>query len=111
MRSHVPALAAAAVLLLPQLGSAQVYLWQTPAPVVTAANTTWRTSGEPILYAGRLYYPTGPTEYFDGQVMSRTGIYKGVPLFENRTLEPYSIVFVPVGRNLMRPYERNRRGE
>jgi hypothetical protein len=111
MRSHVPALAVAAVLLLPQPGSAQVYLWQTPAPVVTAAPAAWRTSGEPIFYVGHLYYPTGPTEYFDGQVMSRTGNYKGVPLYENRTLEPYSVVFVPIGRNLMRPYERKREGE
>jgi hypothetical protein len=111
MRSHAVAVAVAAVLLLPQLGSAQVYLWSTPVPQVTAAHEAWRTGGEPIFYAGRLYYPTGPTEYFDGQVMARTGNYKGVPLYENRTLEPYSVVFVPIGGNLMRPYERKREGE
>ena len=79
-------------------------------PYVTAANAAWRLTGEPIYYAGRLYYPTGPTEYFDGEVMARTGMYEGVPVYQNRTLEPYSMVFVPIGGNLMRPYELKREG-
>jgi hypothetical protein len=43
--------------------------------------------------------------------MARTGTYKGVPLYADSTLEPYSIVYVPIGGNLMRPYERRRDGE
>jgi hypothetical protein len=96
---------------MPHVSSAQVYLLPTPAPRVTAAYEPWRVGGEPIFYAGHLYYPTGPTEFFDGQVMARTGHYQGVPLYENSTLEPYSLVFVPIGGNLMRPYERKRDGD
>jgi hypothetical protein len=33
-----------------------------------------------------------------------------VPVYENKTLEPWSVVLVPVGRNLMQPYERRRSG-
>jgi hypothetical protein len=32
-------------------------------------------------------------------------------LYEDRTLEPYSIVFVPIGPRLMQPYERRRAGD
>ena len=111
MRSHVLGVAVTAVLLLPQTGSAQVYQYDTPAPRVTAARAHWQLSGEPLFYAGAFYYPTGPTEFFDGRVMARTGFYEGMPLYENSTLEPYSIVFVPIGGNLMRPYERRREGD
>jgi hypothetical protein len=78
---------------------------------MTAASAEWQITGEPIFYDGNFYYPTGPTVFFDGQVMTRTGVYKGVPLYQDRTLEPYSVVFVPIGGMLMRPYERRRAGE
>src|SRR4051812_46857087 len=90
---------------------AQVYSYPTPPPQVTSANTSWQAQGEPVFYQGDLYYPTGPTVFFDGNVMTRTGVYRGVPLYEDATLQPYSIVYVPIGRNVMRPYERVRAGE
>jgi hypothetical protein len=111
MRFHVLGVAVAAALLAPHAIQAQVYMLPNPAPSVTAAHAEWQRSGEPIFHAGGFYYPTGPTEFFDGRVLVRTGTYKGIPLYENGTLEPYSLVFVPIGRNLVRPYERRREGE
>jgi hypothetical protein len=97
-------------LLMPTVGKAQVYRSASPPPQVTAAAADWQTAREPIFFNGNVYYPTGPNVFFDQWVMSRTGSYKGVPLYVDSTLEP-SIVFVPIGGNLMRPYERRRDGE
>ncbi len=92
-------------------GLAQVYRQETAPPRVTAAGAAWQVNGEPIFHAGNVYYPAGPTVFFDGRVMVRTGQYNGVPLYADVTLEPYSIVYVPVGGAVMRPYERRREGE
>jgi hypothetical protein len=35
----------------------------------------------------------------------------GVPLYADTTIEPHSIVFVPIGRGLVQPYERRRSGD
>ena len=111
MRSIIPGVFLSMALLMPNVGIAQVFSLPSPAPEVTAANADWQIRGEPIFHAGSLYYPAGPTVFFDGKIMARTGVYNGVPLYADMTLEPYSIVFVPIGRNLMRPYERRREGE
>jgi hypothetical protein len=92
-------------------GSAQVLQLPAPAPAVTATRARWQIEGAPIFYAGNFYYPSGPTVFFDGYVMVRTGSYRGVPLYQDATLEPYSLVYVPIAGNLMRPYERRRVGE
>lgn len=92
-------------------GSAQVYRQEAAPPLVTAAGVTWQVNGEPVFHAGNFYYPAGPTVFFDGRVMVRTGQYNGVPLYADVTLEPYSIVYVPIGGTVMRPYERRREGE
>lgn len=110
MRSHILGITLVA-LLAPQLGHAQVYLDPTPAPTVNAAREQWQLSGEAIFYKGDFYYPSGPTEFFDGKVMSRTGTHEGVPLYENSTLLPHEIVYVPVAAKLMKPYERRRDGQ
>lgn len=111
MHAKIAGVMALVVGLGANIGRAQVYQLPTPAPQVTAANADWQIRAEPIFYAGDFYYPTGPNVFFDGNVMKRTGQYQGVPLYEDATLEPYSIVYVPLGRNLMRPYERRRAGE
>ncbi len=49
--------------------------------------------------------------FFNGNTMVRTGHYNGVPLYADTTIEPYSIVYVPISRGLMQPYERPRRGD
>jgi hypothetical protein len=90
--------------------TAQVYRFSTPVPAVTAAGAEWQIDGEPIFYAGAFYYPTGPTVYLDSSVMVRTASYRGVPLYEDTTKQPYSVVYVPIGGAVMRPYERRRDG-
>jgi hypothetical protein len=77
---------------------------------VTAAGVAWQIQGEPLAFAGSLYYPTGPDVFFDGAVMVRIGTYEGVPLYVDATLEPYSVVYVPIRGLTMRPYERRREG-
>ena len=83
----------------------------TDPPLVTAANESWYQLGEPIQFAGDLYFRAGPAVFFDGNIMVRTGYFNGVPLYSDTTLEPYSIVLVPVRTGLMQPYERIRRGD
>ncbi len=99
------------MLAFPFVGTAQVYSGYAPPPAVTAASASWQLSGQPIFHAGSFYYPAGATVFFDGRVMTRTGHYEGVPLYSDVTLEPFSIVYVPVGGARMRPYERRRDGE
>jgi hypothetical protein len=98
-------------LLLPKQAAGQVFYQPTPPPQVTAASEAWQLNGEPILSDGSYYYPSGPTVFFDGNVMSRTGVYRGIPLYQDRTREPHSIIYVPIGGTVMRPYERRREGE
>src|SRR5437773_9859391 len=111
MSRFVPCLCLSMALLLPNIGTSQVLSIPTPAPAVSAANTDWYARGEPIFFAGNFYYPTGPTVFFDGRVMVRSGMYNAVPLYTDTTIEPYSMVFVPIGGNVMRPFERRREGE
>jgi hypothetical protein len=87
---------------------AQVLLLPNPQPLVTAETTTWFQLGDPITFSGSFYYPAGPRVFFDGNVMVRVGDYRGVPLYADATIEPFSIVLVPAGGGLMQPYERRR---
>ena len=91
--------------------AAQIQSRPTDPPIVTAVNETWYQLRELIQFAGDLYYPAGPTVFFNGNTMVRTGHYNGVPLYADTTLEPYSMVLVPVSRGLLQPYERLRRGD
>jgi hypothetical protein len=113
MRRYVLVLSVfvAALLALPQAVRAQFLFQETVEPRVDAAQESWQINGEPIFVDGLVYYPSGPDRFFDGNVMSRTGSYRGIPVYQDRTIEPYSIVYVPMGRRLMRPYERRRTGE
>ena len=89
----------------------QVVSRPTEPPIVTAENDAWYRLREPLPFAGDIYYPAGATVFFNGNTMVRTGHYNGVPLYADTTIEPYSIVYVPIGRGLMQPYERVRRGD
>jgi hypothetical protein len=95
-------------ILLPKIGTAQVAY--RPTPQVTAANATWQINGEPIFFAGSLYYPAGPRVFFDGQLMARVGEYLTVPLYADTTHEAFSRVLVPIGGAVMKPYDRRRAG-
>lgn len=89
--------------------AAQVQSRPTDPPLVTAVNESWYILGEPVQFAGDLYYQAGPPVFFNGNTMVRSGHYNGVPLYTDTTVEPFSVVFVPVSRGLMQPYTRVRR--
>ena len=100
-----------AILLAAAPAAAQVQMRPTDPPLVTAANDSWYILGEPVQFAGELYFRAGATVFFNGNTMVRVGHYNGVPLYADTTVEPFSVVLVPVSRGVMQPYERPRRGE
>src|SRR5687768_14347063 len=106
MRRFTLASVLSVAVVLPSSGTAQVLVRPNPYPATTAASAGWQIRGEPVFHAGSFYYPTGPTVFFDGNVMSRSGTYEGVPLYEDGTLTPFTVVYVPIGGNVVRPYER-----
>src|SRR5919106_1415485 len=91
--------------------AAQVQSRPTDPPLVTASSESCYQPRDPLKFGGELYYPAGATVFFNGNTMVRFGHYNGVPLYADTTLEPYSVIFVPIGRGLMQPYERVRGGE
>src|SRR4051812_37815011 len=97
--------------VFPFNGSAQVFPFRTPPPDVSAAAAEWQIESEPIVVAGLTYYPTRGFRLFDGQVMAQTGLYDGVPVYADTTIEPFSEIYVPLGSGRMRIYERRRDGE
>ena len=104
------ALLAAALALVPAAGYAQA-TWQPSAPpLVTAENESWFRAGQPIIWAGDYYYPTGTPRFFSPNEMVRSGSFRGIPLYTDATLDPYSIVYVPIAGGLMQPYQRRRDG-
>jgi len=103
-----PLIALALVLIAPLIGSAQVQSRPTDPPLVTAEREPWYVQGDPVQFAGNNYYRAGASIFFDGNRMVRTGNFLGIPLYADTTIEPFSLVLVPIGRGLMQPYERPR---
>ena len=82
-------------------------IWQPSAPpLVTAENTTWFSRGEPIEWNGDLYYQDGVPRFFNAYEMVRSGVFRGIPLYSDTMLEPYSVVYVPISGGRMQPYKR-----
>ena len=108
MRS--PALTFAFAVLLSASAHAQATWQPSTPPLVTAENTTWFQAAEPIIWNGDYYYPAGAAQGFNPYQMVRSGSFRGIPLYTDATLEPYSIVFVPLNGARMQPYERRRSG-
>ena len=90
---------------------AQALMTSTPPPSVTAENEAWYQDRAPLVFAGRLYYPAGAQTHFNGNEMVRMGYYGLVPIYTRTTIEPYSVVFVPLAGGVMQPYERRRSGD
>jgi hypothetical protein len=111
MRAFVASLVVLVAVLFPKVGNAQVYQFRTPPPEATASNAAWQVNSEPIVIQGLIFYPTREYRQFDGQVMAQIGVYQGVPVYADTTLEPWSLVYVPVGRDRMRGFERPRERE
>jgi len=108
MRPFVLALFLSVAVLFPKTGKAQVYQFRTAPPEVTAAAADWQVNSEPVMVGGLVYYPTRGFRFFDGQVMAQIGIFERVPVYADTTLEPFSVLYVPVSRDRMREYERRR---
>ena len=104
------ALALLLLTLSPMAALAQVQFRPTDMPIVSADNESWYLNREPIQFAGDVYYPAGALVFFNGNTMVRSGHYNGVPLYTETTIEPFSVVYVPLTRGLMQPYERPRQG-
>jgi hypothetical protein len=102
---------AAALVISNGPARAQVTMRPAERPIVTAEHEAWFLQGEPITFAGNVYYPAGPEVFFNQYEMTRTGSFRGIPLYSLKTREPYSVVFVPVAGGLMQPYERRREGD
>lgn len=96
---------------LTSTAAGQVHYEAQPRPIVTANSEEWYRLGEPITFEGHFYYAAGPQVFFNPNTMVRTGSYRGVPLYADTTIEPYSRVFIPLSGGLMQPYERRRDGE
>jgi hypothetical protein len=101
----------AVLLVAPWATGAQVSIQPTPAPTVTADSAPWFQARESIMFAGNVYYPAGAQVHFNRTEMTFSGYYGGVPVYTRVTLEPYSVVFIPVSGGLLQPYERRRTGE
>jgi len=108
MRACLLSICLCVAVLLPKTGSAQAFSVRTPPPEVTAAAADWQINSDPIVVSGLVYYPTRAFRMFDGQVMAQIAVFDRVPVYADATLEPYSVVYVPIGRDRMREYERRR---
>jgi hypothetical protein len=80
-------------------------------PAVTAESEPWFVSRAPILFGGTWYFPAGAQMHFNQNEMVRTGSLGAVPVYIRTTLEPRSVIFVPLTGGLVQPYERRRSGE
>ena len=98
------------VLLAATSATAQVVSIPTAPPIVTADNESWYLNGSSIQFQGDDYYPAGAEVFFNGNQMVRSGDFLGIPLYVDTTLEPFSVVYVPLARGEMKPYERRRSG-
>ena len=94
------------ILLLAAPAAAQVQSVPADPPIVTAENDNWYRLGQPMYFGGEQYLPSGPTIFFNGNTMVRTGHFNGVPVYEDSTREPFSVLYVPIGNRLMQPYVR-----
>ena len=90
---------------------AQVISETCRPPALTAESERWFVAGDPITYSGMVFYPSGAQIHFNANEMVRIGSYQGTPVYMRTTIEPYSVVFIPVKGAMMQPYERRRDGE
>ena len=106
MKSFVVALMLTAA--APAFG--QVMSRPTDPPIVTAENDSWYRLREPVQFAGELTTPPARPSSSTATRWSEQGTTTEYPLYADTTIEPYSIVYVPIGRGVMQPYERVRGG-
>ena len=98
MRTFVLSCFVIVAVIVPKVGSAQGSSHRIAPPVVNAAAADWQLNSEPIIVSSTLFQATRATRMFDGQVMVQVGVYQRVPVYADVTLEPNSVVYVPVAR-------------
>jgi len=108
MRRFLSGVVLFVAVLLPNVGTAQVFQFRTPPPDISAAGAAWQINSEPIVVGGLTYTPTRGFRLFDGQVMAQAGMFENVPVYADLTIEPFSELYVPLGNGRMRVYERRR---
>src|SRR5215471_1800923 len=86
--------------LMPKVIKAQVYQFATPPPQVTATAAPWQVDSAAIVFQGIVYHPTSFVRPFDGNVMVQLGAFDGIPVYGDKTMEPYSILYVPIARGM-----------
>src|SRR5947209_7898033 len=111
MRAFTLGLALSMAVLFPKVSNAQAYAFGSPVPEVTAASAAWQVNDSAIIVSGLVYYPTRAFRIFDPSLMMQQGVYQGVPIYADVTLQPFSVVYVPITRSTMRAYERKREGD
>jgi hypothetical protein len=85
--------------------------FRNPNPDAVAATADWQINNEPIVAQGLTYYPTRESRMFDGQVMSQIDVYKGVPVYADVSISPFTLAYVPLTPTRMRTYERGPDGD
>ena len=75
-----------------------------PKPVVAPAGRTHHLRGVLLL-------PGRASVYFDGNIMVRSGSYRGVPLYTDTTIEADPRAFVPLAGGVLQPNQRKRTGD
>src|SRR5258708_37135040 len=105
MRAFSLGLLLTMVVLFPKVSNAQAYAFGTPMPDVTAGAADWQANGEPIVVNGLVYFPTRAFRLFDPGVMQQTGAYERLPVYSDVTLEPYSVISLPITPSNMLVYE------
>jgi hypothetical protein len=93
------------------LVDAQVLMQRTEPPAESAALAPWFLADEPLVFNGMVYQRAGAEVFFNGDAMVRVGWFKETPVYADTTVEPNSVVLVPVGGRLLQPYERIREGD
>ena len=105
MRHVLRTVSLISALAVPLVATGQELLQQP-----TAESEPWFMSRAPVLFGGTWYVPAGAQVHFNQNEMVRTGSLGAVPVYIRTTLEPRSIIFVPLSGGLMQPYERRRSG-
>ena len=108
MRPFVLVIGLTVAVVFPIVSNAQVYPSRMSPAEATASAAEWQINSEPILVNSAVYLPTRSVTLFDGQVMVRVGAYRSVPVYADVTLEPNSMIYVPIGGDRVRRYERRR---
>ncbi len=73
---------------------------------VTAESEDWYRYRAPLLFGGTVYLPSGPQVHFNRNEMVRVGHFGAIPVYTLTTVEPNSVLLVPLTGGVLQPYRR-----